>query len=113
VKIIQKHVQGVSILTLDGKIDLGNGVAALRGAIVAAQDAKEHQIVLDCTAVSGMDSSAVGELFRIDTTVANMGGRVTICGLSPKMQELFKITRLHELFTYYDNEDDAIASYQP
>ena len=38
-------------------------------------------------------------------------GRVAIVGLKPELHKVFKITRLDQLFDFYDKEDDAMKSF--
>ncbi|MFT4928322.1 MAG: anti-sigma B factor antagonist [Phenylobacterium sp.] len=109
----QPHGQSVRILTLFGKITLADGVSQLRSAIVHSLEAHERHIVLNFGQVSTMDTAAVGELFRANTSISNIDGRISLCGLSPKMHQIFKITQILDLFDLYDNEEEAIASYQP
>lgn len=111
-KIESKVMQGVTVLTLAGMLNLTEGIVPLRSAILSASGAGQNNIVLNFSQVSKIDSSAVGELFRANDILANMGGRICICEPTEKMAQLIKITELNGRIQMYNTQAEAIASYQ-
>lgn len=110
-KIDARHVEGVTILAPKGKITIGVGDVALRGAVHQALDAGAKNILLDLNGVTTIDSSGIGELVSAYTTVANRGGKLKLLNLPPKVNDILQITQLISVFEVYDNEREAIDSF--
>jgi anti-sigma B factor antagonist len=50
-------------------------------------------------------------LIRISKKIYEQGGQLRLCNISPKIYEVFKITRLTKVFDIYDSVDQAIESF--
>jgi anti-anti-sigma factor len=71
---------GVVTLALAGDLDLA-GVPALRDAVAAAVSGAVHQIVLDCTLLSFIDSSGLGCLVEIRNRASEQGGTLILANV--------------------------------
>lgn len=110
-KIDIRHVRGVTILAPQGKITIGAGDIALRDAVIETLEAGSLHILLDLEAVSTIDSSGIGEMVSAYTTVTNRGGKLKLVNLPAKVQDILTITQLITVFEAYDNEDEAVSSF--
>ena len=106
-----RHVDGVTILDLGGKITLGEASGALRKAVQDALSAGSKKIVLNLADVSYIDSAGLGELVSAYTTVKNAGGELKLLGLTKKVKDLLVITKLLTVFDVKESEQDAIGSF--
>ena len=59
--------------------------------------------------ITYMDSTGLGLLLSIYATIRNQGGDLKLLNVSPRVQELLKITRLIHVFEIFDDESHAIA----
>ncbi len=110
-KISARHVKGVTILEPKGKITIGAGDIALRDAVQEALAAGSKNILLNLGAVTTVDSSGVGEIVSAYTTVTNRQGKLKLLHLPPKVNDIMQITQLVTVFDIYDDEEEAIASF--
>ncbi len=110
-KIDTRTVGDVSILDCSGKITLGEGTMAIRNAVREVLKNGGKKIVLNLSEVNYIDSSGIGELVSTYTTVTNQSGQLKLLNLTKKIQELLQITKLLTVFSVYDNEQKAIASF--
>jgi len=110
-KIETRTVGDVSILDCSGKITLGEGTMAIRNAVREVLKNGGKKIVLNLSEVNYIDSSGIGELVSTYTTVTNQSGQLKLLNLTKKIQELLQITKLLTVFSVYDNEQKAIASF--
>jgi len=110
-KIETRHRDGVTILDLKGKITIGVGDVALREAVQGARDAGANNILLNLAKVTTVDSSGVGEMVSVFTSVSNAGGALKLENLPSKVADLLQITQLITVFEVHDNEDEAVASF--
>jgi anti-sigma B factor antagonist len=110
-KIDSRTVGDVHILDCSGKITLGEGTMAIRNTVREVLKNGGKKIVLNLSEVNYIDSSGIGELVSTYTTVTNQGGQLKLLNLTKKIQELLQITKLLTVFSVYDSEQKAIASF--
>ncbi len=110
-KATSQTVDGVEIISLQGKITIGSGDTQLREVITNAVNAGKNKILLDLSGVTTIDSSGIGELVGSYTTATNRGGKLKLLHLPAKLNELLHVTQLITVFEVYENEAEAIASF--
>ena len=105
-----RHVDGVTVLDLSGKITMGEASGKLRGAVQDALSSSK-KILLNLADVNYIDSAGLGELVSAFTTVKNAGGELKLLNLTKKVRDLLVITKLLTVFDVKDNEGEAIKSF--
>jgi anti-sigma B factor antagonist len=68
------------------------------------------QIVIDLAGCSNVDSSGIASLVRVFTKTASAGAKVAIANPQPRVQEVFKMTRLETILKPYNSVQEAIAA---
>ena len=106
-----RHVEGVTVLDLSGRITLGEASGKLRSAVGDALSAGSKKILLNLADVNYIDSAGLGELVSAYTTVKNAGGELKLLSLTKKVHDLLVITKLLTVFDVKDNEAEAIKSF--
>ena len=61
--------------------------------------------------VHHMDSFGVGEIVRSLISISNLGGRLKIMNLAPRIRSIFEITGLVKVFEIVDDEKTAIKDF--
>ncbi|MBN1817559.1 MAG: STAS domain-containing protein [Sedimentisphaerales bacterium] len=56
------------------------------------------KLVMDFSSVQFLTSAALGLLIRISKKVRENQGQMSLCGIQPKIMEVFKITQLDRVF---------------
>jgi anti-sigma B factor antagonist len=110
--ITQRQVGDVTILDVTGKITIGIGDVAVRDAVHVALGSGARSLLLNLKGVTTIDSAGVGELVSAFTTVTNRGGKLKLLDLPPKVNDILQITQLITVFEVYENEQEAVASFQ-
>lgn len=110
-KIESRTVRDVHVLDCSGKITLGEGTMAIRNTVREVLKNGGKKIILNLSDVNYIDSSGIGELVSTYTTVTNAGGQLKLLNLTKKIQELLSITKLLTVFSVYQSEQEAIASF--
>lgn len=110
-KATTRNVDGIEIISLQGKITIGSGDTQLREVIANAVSAGKTNVLLDLSQVTTIDSSGIGELVGSFTTVTNRGGKLKLLHLPAKLNELLHVTQLITVFEVYEDEKEAIASF--
>jgi len=74
-------------------------------------DGQAHRkIILDFSKVKSLSSSALGILINLQKKIESIKGRIVICGLRKDLKRPFEIARIDRLFTFSDDEDQALAA---
>ena len=66
--------------------------------------------VLDLSGLSYMGSSALGMMVNIRQRVKDGGGRLALCGMSPRLLRIFQTCCLERLFTIKQARADAVRA---
>ncbi len=72
-------------------------------------DQRQPNVILDLTDLSFIDSSALGILVQFRHDVQKYGGRIRLVGAQRHITDVFRKTRLVELFPMFDSADEAIT----
>jgi anti-sigma B factor antagonist len=110
--ISERQAGDITILDLDGKVTIGEGSVALRSKIRELLGDGRNKILLNLGGVGYVDSSGIGELVSSFTAVRNQSGTLKLLNLTQKIQDLLAITKLLTVFDVFDNEGDALSSYE-
>lgn len=110
--IKERQAGDVTILDMDGKITIGEGSVALRGAIRRLLEEGKKNILLNLGGVGYVDSSGIGELVSSFTSTNKEGGSLKLLNLTQKIQDLLGITKLLTVFDTYEDEASALESYK-
>ena len=109
--ITERQAGDVTILDLSGKVTIGEGSVALRGAIRRLLGEGKSKILLNLGGVGYVDSSGIGELVSSFTAVNKEGGTLKLLNLTQKIQDLLAITKLLTVFDVFEKEDEALSSF--
>ena len=66
-------------------------------------------VVINLEDATAIDSSGVSDLASGHMALSGTGGALKLCCLTKKLQDVFVITRLNQLFDIKPNENDALA----
>jgi anti-sigma B factor antagonist len=109
-KIANREVDGVTVLTLDGRIVLGEETSALREQLKRLLAEGKKKLVLNLKNVTMIDSAGLDTLVVAHTTAKSNGATMRLCHVGSRTSELLKITRLVNVFEISDSEADALRA---
>ena len=96
-------------------------VVTCSGRIVAGEESKSLQVCLDrllpdtphvllhLGGVDFIDSGGLGLIARYLTRPQDRRGTLKVCAVSPKIDDVLRVTRLKSVFQPYETEADSIA----
>jgi anti-sigma B factor antagonist len=102
----------VSVLTLAGRLTLGDATETLRNAVALELDGGQKNILLQMSGVNYIDSAGLGVLVAASATAGRRGGRLKLAGLNGRLMDLMQLTKLHTVFDIFENESLAILSFE-
>jgi anti-anti-sigma factor len=98
---------GTSILTLVGPVTLSNLFdlqARLRDGFAPVVQ------LLDLSGVPYMDSAGMGAIINFHVSCQNKRIRLIVCGVSPRVMELFRMTRVDSVLSFFPSVEAAEAA---
>jgi anti-sigma B factor antagonist len=101
----------VSIVDLAGKITLGAESNALGNLLRDLRSQGHVKILLNMRDVSYIDSSGMGEMVSGLTEASHKGGSLKLLGLTPRVKDLLRITKLQSIFDVHEDEAQAVRSF--
>lgn len=106
---LEKSTENQSeILSLFGEVDASNSVI-LDGAIQELVEAGAQSIIIDGSQLEYISSAGLGVFMSYLEDFNDQGISMKICGLSPKVYEVFKILGLDQLIPIYQDRATAAA----
>jgi len=110
--IKERQIGDVTILDLKGRLRVGGATVALHRSFRSLVQEEKILILLNLAGVTHIDSSGLGELISSHVTVFNKGGEIKLVQLTETLRELMSVTKLLTVFDVYENEADALLSFQ-
>jgi len=110
-KIDERSVGDVRVLDVAGQIKFTQGDEVLKDKINSVVHQGGKKVLVNLGGVDYMDSAGLGELVGAYTTVARAGGKLKLLNVTKKLRDLLAITKLLTVFETFDNEQDAVKSF--
>ena len=110
-KMMNSEVDGTSVVTLDGRIVLGEESQALRQKLKSLIAEGNKKIILNMDNIKYIDSAGLGILVAAHVTAKLQGASLILSNLGTKFQEILQITKLVTVFQVFNTEAAAVASF--
>ena len=107
-----REVDGVSVVTLEGRIVLGEESNTFREKLKSLLAEGKKKIVLNMVNIKYIDSAGLGTLVAAHVSAKTQGASVRLCHLGQKFHEILQMTKLLTVFDVYDTEAAAVSSFQ-
>jgi anti-sigma B factor antagonist len=65
-------------------------------------------VVLDLSEVWALSSLGLGILANFQQRIEARGGRLRLCGLNPNLKQIFRMTKLDQIFDIHDTPENAL-----
>jgi anti-sigma B factor antagonist len=86
--------------------------AELVTAVKEALEVGPTNGIIDFSGFSWLNSSGLGKLLVIWKEFNAKQGQLVLVGLKPRVKEVFRITKLIQVFTIVESLDDALALFE-
>jgi len=113
-KIEQRTVGKVVVLSITGDIAMNEtGGSRLVDHVRKVLHEGHNRIVLDLGHVRYVDSTGLGDIVEALAAVLNRGGALKLLNVTRRINDLLAITRLLTTFECFEQETEALASFEP
>jgi anti-sigma B factor antagonist len=110
-EIKQRQADSVTVVELIGQVELGGGADELEEKLQKLIADGHAAILLECSRVDTIDSSAVGALVRSYISLDKHGGTLKLLNISPVVRAAITLVGLSNTIEIFDDEAAAVASF--
>lgn len=108
-QIDARESDGVVVLELTGRLDLGPQIKLLAQHVHQAAQRPEPRVLVNLEGVSFIDSMGLGELVASYTTVKKHGGNLALAAPGELVASVLKVARLPDVIKVYESIDQALV----
>ncbi|MBD3347763.1 MAG: anti-sigma factor antagonist [Candidatus Eisenbacteria bacterium] len=110
---VKTQMEGdVAVVHVSGKLMGGPESDQLRNEVKRLIDEGTNKFVIDLHGVPWINSTGLGALMSVYTSVQRSEGSLKLCNVSDRIQSLFMITKLLTIFDTYPSEKDAVGAFK-
>ena len=110
VRVDRGQPDEVSVLALEGFVD-AHTAPEFERAIQAEVDAGRVRLVVNCRELTYISSAGLGVFMGFVEEVRERGGDIKICGLIPKVQQVFELLGFHKIYELVDDCPSAVGRF--
>lgn len=104
------HQGDFTVLSLEGYLD-AHTAPEFEKVVESELQAGRVKMIVTCEKLSYISSAGLGVFMSFIEEIREAGGDIKICGLSPKVKQVFEILGFHSLFDIVDDTDAAMKRY--
>src|SRR5215467_4266748 len=108
--ITSRMVDNVMVVDLVG--ELSRRVPSINNAMKDLLEHGRSSLVLNLSGVRYVDSSGLGQLITIWTSIGIRGGQLILLRPSPQVHAQLQMTKLDTVFTICQDEEEAVSRIQ-
>jgi anti-sigma B factor antagonist len=108
-KIEKRLVNGVTIVSCQGRIMFGDEANALRDFLKEALT-ETPRMVLNLAGVTYIDSGGLGTLVGVYSSARGAGADIKLTGLGQRLRDVLQITKLATVFQVFETDQEALAA---
>jgi anti-sigma B factor antagonist len=106
-----RQVESVTIVTLEGRLQLGDGTTTLRELAKGLVGHGQKSVLLELRDLTYIDSAGIGALMAFYTSLRNGGGELKLLSPSQRVRGLLVMMKLFPIFEVFEDEAAALASF--
>lgn len=110
--MIERTVEDVTILDLEGRLTIGPDADLLRETFKRLVAQGKTKVLVNLARVPYVDSGGLGELVHCLVSAKKVQGEVKLMGLTKRITDLLAITRLVTVFDTFETELDALVGFR-
>lgn len=111
-EVSTRELDRIIIVDAVGRLTLSDSRTQLRDLVHVFTSNGHKNFLLNLAGVDFIDSDGMGELVRSYSVVRQRGGEMRIVHATPRVRDLFQITRLNTLFEIYSEEQAALLAFR-
>jgi anti-anti-sigma factor len=99
---------GISVVRLD---DIQIGPDSREALYSLVENEGHKNVVLDLSEIWALSSLGLGVLANFQQKVEARDGVLKLCGLNPNLEQIFRMTKLDQIFSIHENQEKALRDF--
>ena len=108
-QISVRHVDKITVFEVAGDVDLTTSPELRKVLLRELRELRRPRVVVNLQSVRYIDSSGVASLVEGLKASRDVGSRLVLCALNPKVGEVLRLSKLRAVFEVCDTEEQALA----
>ncbi len=105
-------IDGVTVVSfVHSKIVTEENIQEVGDQLYSLVEEGHKQLLLNFGNVQYLSSAALGKLINLKKKVGVVKGKLKLCCIHPDLLEVFRITRLDQVFEIYPEEQSALDKF--
>jgi anti-anti-sigma factor len=104
---------GITAIVIVGSVHCGTECTQLEHEVDALIQEKQTRLIVDLTAVSTMDSAAIGSVVRCFRKLKSVGGDLRLACAPAVIARILDQTKVNKIVPTFATMTDAAASFAP
>ena len=104
---------GMTAIAIAGSVHCGAECTLLESEVNSLVEGKQTRLILDLSAVSTMDSAAIGAMVRCFRKLKSVGGDLRLACAPPVIARILDQTKVNKIVPTFATVSDAAASFAP
>jgi len=104
---------GMTAIVIAGSVHCGAECTLLENEVNSLVEEKQTRLILDLSAVSTMDSAAIGAVVRCFRKLKSVGGDLRLACAPPVIARILDQTKVNKIVPTFATVSDAAASFAP
>ncbi len=101
----------VRVFDLKGDLEGGPEFVQIKDELAKHLDAGERKFLLNMDDIGFCNSTGIGIVVTLFTSITNAGGKMKISNVNKKVSRVMMITKLLEVFDSYYEESEALEAF--
>ena len=106
-----RQTDGVTIVSLQGKLCLGEDTRNIRDLVKDLVDGGQKSLVFDMAKLDYIDSAGIGALIGCFSSARSGGGNLKLLQVGKRVRDALTITKLLPVFEVFEDEAQAVSSF--
>lgn len=108
-----ENINGVTVVSfVETKITDDESIQEVGDQLYSLVEIEGHRnLLLNFGKVQFLSSAALGKLINLKKKVGAVKGKLKLCCIHKDLFEVFRITRLDQVFEIYDEEQEALDKF--
>ncbi|HEX9640539.1 MAG TPA: STAS domain-containing protein [Candidatus Krumholzibacteria bacterium] len=111
-KIKHRQEGEITVLELSGKIMGGDDFDLFKSTVDKLVEEGQIDVLLNMSKVKWINSTGLGLIVSSYSTIVKNGGRMKVCEVSDRIDNIFQVTQLELLFETFDEEAAGLKSFE-
>ncbi|MBF0287601.1 MAG: STAS domain-containing protein [SAR324 cluster bacterium] len=111
-ELIYRMENNICVVELEGELTLDKAYEFNNRIKFLTDEKNPKALLINMQDLIHMDSAGFGALATIYKTMKSQAKQLGVCQLNPHMKATFQITKLGELISIYDTEQEALRNLE-